>query len=105
MNNLEHSFENNNLIVKIKESKLMDDAAIVVLAEKIIALLESVTGNECTIDFSEVQYISSSMLGKIVAINKKSKEKNVKVILKSVNPDIKEIFQITKLEKFFTFID
>lgn len=105
MNNLEHSFEGNNLVVKIKESKLIDDSAIVLLSEKIISLLESVTGDECTIDFSEVQYISSSMLGKIIAINKKSKEKNVKIILKSVNPDIKEIFQITKLEKFFTFID
>ncbi len=53
------------------------------------------------IDFTPVQFMSSSMLGKLVSVNKKCTEYKVKLKLCGITPEIQEVFKITKLNKVF----
>ena len=53
------------------------------------------------LDFEKVQFMSSSMLGKLVKIQKKCKQFKVKLKLSSISPDIMQVFKITKLDKMF----
>ncbi|MCA9241251.1 MAG: STAS domain-containing protein, partial [Planctomycetales bacterium] len=55
------------------------------------------------IDFSPVQFMSSSMLGKLVKIHKNCKEYKAKLKLSGVSDDIREVFKITRLDKLFDF--
>lgn len=90
-------------IVTIDETKVFDEMIVNLINDKINCFLDSSEKPNFILDFSLVNYMSSSFLGKIISINKKLKAKNQRFILCGVNNDIMEIFQITKLDKFFTF--
>ena len=53
------------------------------------------------LDFRNVQFMSSSMLGKLVQLQKKCKEFKVHLKLSAISPDIRQVFKITKLDKLF----
>jgi anti-sigma B factor antagonist len=57
------------------------------------------------IDFSNVEYLSSAVLGKLVAIHKKVQEGKGQLKLACIKPAIKEVFKITKLDKVFDIHD
>lgn len=97
--------EHTNLaeIIKIKESKVYDETMVSMVSDEIDQVLNSNDKKFIIIDFSKVKYLSSSFLGKIISINKKVKVKEGKLFLTGLNADIMEVFQITKLEKFFNF--
>ena len=90
-------------IIKIKESKVYDEAMVSIINDEINQALDSNDKKFIILDFSKVKYLSSSFLGKIISINKKLKTKEGKLFLVGLNADIMEVFQITKLEKFFNF--
>lgn len=97
--------EHTNLaeIIKIKESKVYDEIMVNIVSDEINQALDSNDKKFIILDFSKVKYLSSSFLGKIISINKKVKAKEGKLFLAGLNVDIMEVFQITKLEKFFNF--
>jgi|688.fasta_scaffold06446_6 anti-sigma B factor antagonist len=91
------------LIISFKDEKIYDDSIVIRIGEELLYLAETNNYSEYKIDFSNVKYFSSSMLGKLITLNKKIKEKKAKLILCKVKPDIMEIFHITRLDKFFQF--
>ena len=91
------------MVLKFRDEKIYDDATIIQIGEELFSIVESGEKLTYKLDFSNVNYLSSSMLGKIISANKKAKEKQAKIILKNTNENILEIFQITRLDKFFTF--
>lgn len=93
----------NSVILTINESKVYDEMVVSEINEDINVTLDSNEKENIILDFGNVTYLSSSFMGKIISINKKTKAKSQKLILCCVNNHIMEIFQITKLEKFFVF--
>lgn len=53
------------------------------------------------IDCSDLDYMDSTGLGSLIYILKKVKEKDHKIYIENVKPNIKKIFDITKLDKLF----
>lgn len=53
------------------------------------------------IDFSNVERISSSIIGKLVAFNKKSGERRGRVVICGMNKEIYEYLEILKLKPLF----
>ncbi|GGH23126.1 STAS domain-containing protein [Paenibacillus segetis] len=53
------------------------------------------------IDFSECQFIDSTGLGVIVSSYKKCVENGGGIKLKSLNPNVKKIFELTRLTSVF----
>jgi anti-sigma B factor antagonist len=66
-----------------------------------MAELEKTTEERVILDFQKVQYMSSAMLGKLVTIGNKCKEYKAQLKLSSIDPEIRKVFQITKLDKMF----
>ena len=52
-------------------------------------------------DFSSCSFIDSTGLGAIVSIYKKCVEKNGSLKLKSLGPEVKKLFQLTRLDRVF----
>ncbi|MFQ3651178.1 MAG: STAS domain-containing protein, partial [Gemmataceae bacterium] len=53
------------------------------------------------LNFRNVKYLSSAALGKLIALNKKVKSAGGSLVLSNINPEIIEVFEITKLDKMF----
>lgn len=98
--------DGDTVMVSFKEEMIYDESSVGTIGDELCSLVESNrTAKEFIIDFSRTNYLSSSMLGKIISINKKIKSNNAVLSLKSVSDNIKEIFHITKIAGFFKFID
>ena len=53
------------------------------------------------LDFSNVQFLSSAVLGLLIRISKRIYEREGQLRLCNINPKIYEIFKITRLNKIF----
>ena len=52
-----------------------------------------------------MEYLSSAALAKLITLNKKLQAAGGKLILCNIDPQIREVFEITRLNKLFTIHD
>lgn len=88
-----------DVIITLVGSMYVEDAAV--LREKLMAFIES-GYKQFTIKLHEVDYIDSSGLGVLVAIQKKVLPKEGHVALVGAKGVVKELFELTRLNKVFT---
>ncbi len=96
-----HSEYTNNgsqVIVKLSGSIYVEDAAK--LRENLLNHIEQ-GHNNFLLDLEKVDYIDSSGLGVLVAINKRTLQNRGKLIIKGINGLVKELFELTRLTKVF----
>ena len=91
----------NILFLNVGDTRLLDEARIETLEKEVYAAIDASTEERVVMDFSMVEFMSSSMLGKLVKIHKKCHGFKVKLKLCSVSKDILEVFKITRLDKLF----
>jgi anti-sigma B factor antagonist len=88
------------VVVCFTEAKILDQIAIDQVREDFKDLtLQAASGRKLLLDFSRVQFMSSSMIGQIVKLHKQCKNDKVKLKLCNISPDIAEVFKITGLTK------
>lgn len=85
----------------IRDERLVDPAQLTRLFDDINAELGRSEEDRLIVDFTPVNFMASAALGKIVQLQKKSKEYKVKLKLSGISPEIYEVFKITKLHKVF----
>ena len=57
------------------------------------------------IDFGNIQQVSSAALGKLVKLKNRAEELRGKLKLCSLHPDLRQVFKITTLDRFFEIYD
>ena len=57
------------------------------------------------IDFRETGYIDSSGLGVLVSLSKRLREQGGELRLANLNPDLRALFELTKLDTIFRITD
>ena len=88
------------VVVSFTEAKILDQLAIDQIREDFKDLtLQAASGRKLLLDFSRVQFMSSSMIGQVVRLHKQCKQDKVKLKLCNISPDIMEVFKITGLTK------
>ena len=98
---LQSETKGETLVLRITDDRLTDEAQLQRMYDDVVELLNKSTEQQVVMDFSPVQFMSSSMLGKLVNINKKCKEFKVKLKLSGISSEILQVFKITKLNKVF----
>lgn len=88
-------------VVSFLHSKLLDETNIHEMGANLLKLIEIDPNIKMVINFDSVEYLSSAVLGKLMAIHKKISEGKGKVVLCGIVPDVLEVFKITKLDKLF----
>ena len=83
------------------EPRILDETQLEGLARDVTGEIEKTSEEQIILDFQKVQFMSSSMLGKLVQIHKKCKEYKAKLKLCSIDPEILKVFKMTKLDKLF----
>jgi anti-sigma B factor antagonist len=88
-------------VAKFVDKKILDEGNIQIIGNQLFSLVEEEGRQKIVLDFSNVEYLSSAALGKLITMDKKVKAAKGKLRLCSVRPDIYEVFAITKLNKLF----
>ncbi len=87
-------------IVTFMNAKIIDQAYIQELQESIMVVIEQ-SREKLILDFSNVTFMSSSVLGLLIKIHKIVCERHSKLELCHIDPKIYEVFKIMKLTKLF----
>lgn len=69
------------------------------LFERMLSLAVEHAWRKVKLDFTKVQFLGGSALGKIVSFQKKLKRKDVRLVIQNVRPDIFEVFRVTGLTR------
>jgi len=95
-------YAGNATIVTFTDEKILEEKDIKALQESIMYVIESATGGiNLILDFGNVRFLSSAVLGLLIRISKRIYEHDGKLRLCNINPKIYEIFKITRLTKTF----
>jgi anti-sigma B factor antagonist len=86
-------------VVTITDEKVLEDEDVKALEESIMPLVDGPVN--LIIDFSNVRFLSSAVLGLLIRISKRAVEQNGKLKLCGIGPRIFEIFKITRLDEIF----
>jgi len=88
-------------VVNFVDRKILDEQNIQIIGEQLFSLVDELGRRKLILNFSNVEYLSSAALGKFITLNKKVNAASGKLVLCNIDPQIYEVFEITKLNKLF----
>ncbi len=92
-------------VVRFVDRKILDDANIQEMGQELFQLVEEDRRQKLLLNFSQVDFLSSAALGKLITLDKKMKSHSGKLKFCNIRPEIYEVFAITKLNKLFDIRD
>lgn len=92
-------------VVRFVDRKILDESNIQQLGNELFRLVEEEKKTKLLLNFSNVEFLSSGALGKLITLDKKVKANNGVLKLSNIRPEIYEVFAITKLNKLFDIKD
>lgn len=87
--------------VEFIDRNILDEANIQQIGEEITSLIEAEEHPKLLVSFANVDHLSSAALGTLITIHKKIEGKNGQLRLANIDPQIQEVFVITKLNMLF----
>ncbi|MFH1718837.1 MAG: STAS domain-containing protein [Planctomycetota bacterium] len=88
-------------IVGFTDEKILEEKDIEALQDLITSIIEQAERINLILDFGNVRFLSSAVLGLLIRISKRIHEHEGQLRLCNINPKIYEIFKITRLTKTF----
>jgi anti-sigma B factor antagonist len=92
-------------VVRFVDRKILDEVNIQELGQELFQLVEDEGRQRLLLNFSQVEFLSSAALGKLITLDKKVKSRKGELRLSNIRPEIYEVFAITKLNKLFNIKD
>lgn len=89
------------LVVYFTDAQILDEVKITQLSDELMKVADKASGEKLLLNFSEVRFMSSAVLGKLVALNKKCKKDGTTLKLCNISNDIMQVFKLTRLNKVF----
>lgn len=89
------------LLVEFTARKILDEGNIAEIGEQLTALVDREERPKLILSFGSVDHLSSAALGTLITLSNKVKQKDGQLRLSDINPQIYEVFQITRLNKLF----
>ena len=87
--------------VEFIDRNILDEANIQMIGEEIAGLIDADASPRILISFSNVDHLSSAALGTLITINNKVRAKSGELRLANIDPQIYEVFVITRLNRLF----
>jgi anti-anti-sigma factor len=95
----------NIAVVTILESRILDESNINEIGRQLMELVTKQYMIKMVIDLSQVKYLSSAVLRQFIALYKAIKNEKGDLKLFGVNPEVREVFKITQLDKMIEIKD
>jgi anti-sigma B factor antagonist len=91
--------------IEFLERNILDEANIQQIGEEIGRIVDGQERPRVLINFHNVDHLSSAALGTLITINNKIRGKDGQLRLAEIDPQIYEVFVITKLNKLFQIFE
>jgi anti-sigma B factor antagonist len=90
-------------VVSFGGTTLLDGPTIETLSRRLFEMVDQQAVRKLLLDFTPVKFLSSTMLGVLVKLQKKSQAIKGRVAICGLRPDLHKVFKITRLENLFDF--
>ncbi|RKY09428.1 MAG: hypothetical protein DRP56_02635 [Planctomycetota bacterium] len=97
------SEEDGVFVVSFKQASIGGIGEVEKVAETLRGLIRDGDICDIVVDFSNVSFFSSQMLGLLVDIWRRIKDKGGTLLISGINPQLTRVFRITHLDKLFEF--
>ena len=87
--------------VEFVDRNILDEANIQQIGAEITRIVDAKPSPKVLISFTNVDHLSSAALGTLITINNRIRSKDGQLRLANIDPQIHEVFKITKLDKLF----
>jgi len=87
--------------IQFRDRNILDEANIQQIGEEIKALIEKEPKPRLLIDFKDVDHLSSAALGTLITVNNRVRQLQGQLRLCNIDPQIYQVFVITKLNRLF----
>ncbi|MDD5326528.1 MAG: STAS domain-containing protein [Phycisphaerae bacterium] len=101
--NVEITSKGNATIVAFKTASISNVEEIASISRQIKQFIEEKKPKEVVIDFEQVRFFSSAVLGLLLDIRAKLKIYDGKIAISAINPQLYRVFKITHLDRIFEF--
>jgi anti-sigma B factor antagonist len=91
----------NATIVRFTDEKILEEKDVNALQDSIMSVVEQGERIKLILDFGNVRFLSSAVLGLLIRLSKRIYEKDGQLKLCNINSKIFEIFKITRLTTTF----
>jgi len=91
--------------VEFADRKILEEISINQIGEELATLVEDHRPVNLLLDFRNVEHLSSAALGMLITLNKRVSGQKGQLKLSGINPQIFEVFKITRLHKIFEIYD
>ena len=89
-------------LVVFKDKKILDDTTLDEIRKEIATLLGNASGPDVLLDFANVEFMSSAMLGLLGQLHRKITSGQGRLKMCNIRPEILQVFKLTSLDKFFS---
>ena len=91
-------------VVQFVDKKILDEQNIQMIGDDLFRLVDELGRRKILLNFGNVEFLSSAALGKLITLNRKVQAVRGKLVLCNISKEIREVFEITKLDKLFTIL-
>jgi anti-sigma B factor antagonist len=92
-------------IVELRDNKILDELNIAEIGQALSGMVESRERPKLLLDFAQVDHLSSAALSMLINVHNRIKQRNGQLRLANIKPPIREVFEITKLNRLFTLYE
>jgi anti-sigma B factor antagonist len=100
---VEITSEGNAAIAAFKTASISNVEEIASVSKQIKGFIEKKQPKEVVVDFKDVKFFSSAVLGLLLDIRAKLKTYDGEVVISAINPQLYRVFKITHLDRIFKF--
>ena len=93
--------EDDVLIAYFQDVRIIDESRITSLGQELNELVNNAGNKKIVLNFQNVSFMSSAMIGKLVLFGKKCSTSGVDLRLSNINDNVEEVFSLMKLGKVF----
>ena len=101
MGTLKTQVEGSILIVGFQDVSIIDESRIEAVGTELKELISKSEQEKIVLSFENVEFMSSAMIGKLVHFGNMCKEQKVALRLCDINPNVKKVFDLMRLDKLF----
>jgi anti-sigma B factor antagonist len=87
--------------VTFEDEKILEEAQIRELQKSLEPVIEKNKDSQLVLNFANVGFMTSAMLGLLVRIHKRVSERGGKLELRNLDKNLHKLFEITQLTKIF----
>ena len=91
------------VVVDLGSTTVLDAPTIEAVGKRLYELVDKQAQRKIILDFSQVRFLSSMILGVLIRLRKRAEAIHGRVVICGLRPELHKVFKISKLDRLFEF--